>query len=81
MKLEYPGGIFLTETASGFRLRFSEVDVRVGINGSRLVVEVANDSSLVAERRGLCGDLDGVLRTPEGLCHTRGTLSHQMKIL
>ena len=45
------------------------------------MVEVANDSSLVAEGRGLCGDLDGVLRTPEGLCHTRGTLSHQMKIL
>ena len=64
---EYPGGTFYAETNSGFSLRFSEVKVRVRIVERSLVVEVANDSSLVGGARGLCGNLNGALTTPEGL--------------
>ena len=64
---EYPGGIFYADTDSGFSLRFSEVKVRVRIVEISLVVEVADDSSLVVGGRGLCGNLNGALTTPEGL--------------
>ena len=64
---EYPGGIFYADTDSGFSLRFSKVKMRVRIVGSSLVVEVADDSSLVVGGRGLCGNLNGALTTPEGL--------------
>lgn len=64
---EYPEGIFYATTDSGFSLRFSEVKVRVRIVERSLVVEVANDSSLVGGAKGLCGNLNGALTTPEGL--------------
>ena len=62
-----PEGIFYADTDSGFSLRSSEVKVRVRIVGSSLVVEVADDSSLVVGGKGLCGNLNGALTTPEGL--------------